>query len=83
MNIERKKEQLEIWNVCICGKVLHSISEGKRGTCATCWFKSLGDETKKALNRVVGMAFKPTTEKEREDAVNEALETLKKEETKK
>jgi hypothetical protein len=79
MSIERKKETIEVWNICECGKLLLSVSEAKRGTCASCWFQTLGEKTKKALNKVVSMAFTPTTEEEREEAIGKALEQLEEE----
>jgi len=58
--------------------VLHSISEGARGTCASCWFKTLSPDIKKSLNRLVASAFNGSTEEQKKAAVADAMERLKK-----
>lgn len=63
-----------------CGRLLHSIVEGERGTCSSCWVKSLSRETKKAMNRVIASAFNGSTQAQKEEAVDDALKQLKTEE---
>lgn len=65
-----------------CDKILHSISEGERGLCSSCWVETLDPETKKSLNRLVSLAFKKSSSKERELAVDDAMRRLKEEEGK-
>lgn len=57
---ERKRETISVWNVCECGRVLHSIAEGKRGKCSSCWVQSMPSDTKAALNKVIAAAFRTT-----------------------
>jgi hypothetical protein len=64
-----------------CNRTLHSISEGERGTCSSCWVKSLRPETKKALNRLIASAFNNSSEKEKDEAVDDAFKKLDEEES--
>lgn len=59
-----------------CNRVLHSIHEGERGLCSSCWVKSLSPETKKAMNRLVASAFNGSTESEKSEAVDDAFKHL-------
>lgn len=74
--MERKKETVEIWNICECGRILHSITEATRGTCAGCWIKSIKPETRSALNRLIGSAFNGSTGKQLDKAVDDAFNAL-------
>lgn len=60
-----------------CGKVLHSIREGESGLCAACAFKAMPDDTKRAMNRLLSLAFKPATDAEKDAAVKDAMEKVK------
>lgn len=73
LNIPREKRSVELWNVCECGEVLHSISEGERGTCSLCWVKSLTPERRKAMNNLLASAFNGSTDAQKEVAVEEAF----------
>lgn len=53
-----------------CGKTLHSIAEGERGTCASCWVKTMPADTRKAMNRLIAAAFRPTTDAEKDAVVD-------------
>ena len=72
----REKRTIEIWDHCECGRTLHSIAEGKRGKCSSCWFKAMPTDTQDALNRVIASAFKPTSEDERGRLVDDAMAKL-------
>lgn len=63
-----------------CGRVLHSIAEGERGTCSSCWFKAMPPDTKKAMDRLVASAFNGATEEQKNMAVDEAMNKLKRDE---
>lgn len=81
-SIERKKETIEVWNICECGAVLHSLAEGTRGTCSHCWFKSMPPDTKAAMNRLISSAFqkeKPTG-KEIVNLIDDAISKLNRDE---
>jgi hypothetical protein len=60
-----------------CGRVLHSISEGERGLCSSCWVAQLKPDTKKALNRLIASAFNGSGEAERGEAASDALSKLR------
>lgn len=80
--IERKKETIEVWNVCECGRTLHSMHEGKRGQCASCWMKTMPSDTKTAMNKLISAAFrkeKPTAS-ERDALIDDAMAKLKRDE---
>lgn len=62
-----------------CNKVLHSIAEGERGTCATCRFRQMKPETKAALNRVIAAAFDGSNEPRRNAAIDDAVKKLREE----
>lgn len=72
----REKKTIEVWNICECGEVLHSIIEGTRGKCGGCWLKDMPKVTKAAMNRLIAAAFKPTTDDEKAKLVEEALDKL-------
>lgn len=80
MTIERKKEAIEVWNVCECGRVLHSMHEGKRGQCSSCWIKSMPSDTKKALSNLIGAAFRTTSDQEKDQLIDVAMEKLDRDE---
>lgn len=73
---ERTQRTVTVWDRCECGRVLHSITEGQRGTCGTCWFKSMPSDTKAVLNKMIAAAFKPTSEDEKGRLVDEAMKKL-------
>lgn len=60
-----------------CGRVLHSIKEGESGLCASCWVKAMPPDTRTAMNRLIAAAFKPTTDAEKDAAVDDALAKLR------
>jgi hypothetical protein len=74
---ERTKRTIEVWDRCECGRVLHSISEGERGTCATCWFKAMPQSTKTALNRLIACAFDGSPGGQKDTAIQAAFAALK------
>jgi hypothetical protein len=59
-----------------CNRVLHSIHEGERGICSSCWYKRIPDDTKKSLNKLVASAFNGSTDEQRDAAVEEAIGKL-------
>lgn len=63
-----------------CGRVLHSISEGERGLCSSCWVKGLKPETMKSLNRLIASAFNGASDAEKDAAVDDAFKQLGQEE---
>jgi len=75
---ERKKETIEVWNVCECGRTLHSMHEGKRGQCASCWVKAMPADTKSAINRLFVAAFREDepTDEEKDDLIEDAMSKL-------
>lgn len=77
--MERIKETIEIYNICTCGKTLHSINEGKRGLCSSCWFKTLGDTTKTAFKNLISATFKSITDEEKQKLVNNAFKAIQNE----
>jgi len=60
-----------------CGRTLHSISEGERGLCASCWVKGLKPETRAAMNRLIRAAFDGSDEIEKGSVVKDAIERLR------
>jgi DNA-directed RNA polymerase subunit RPC12/RpoP len=67
---------ITIHDVCTtdgCGRTLHSISEGERGRCGSCWFKSLSAEDRKSMNRLIASAFNGSSNAEKEAAVDDAV----------
>ena len=60
-----------------CSRVLLSILEGERGTCSSCWYKTLSADMKKSLNRLVASAFNGATEAEKGAAVDDAFKKLR------
>ena len=60
-----------------CNRVLYTISEGVRGVCASCWFKQMPTDTKQAMNKPLASAFNGSTEEQRGDAVQDAMDKLK------
>lgn len=65
-----------------CNKTLHSIVEGERGVCASCWFRKLPDATQKAMKSVISLAFKSgTTEQEKQLAVEDLNKRLNNEQS--
>lgn len=80
--IERKKGTIEVWNVCECGRILHSMHEGKRGQCASCWMKTMPSDTKTALNKLIGAAFRKDkpTDGEKDQLIDDAISKLDRDE---
>ena len=78
LDIPREKRTVELWNLCTCGQVLHSISEGERGTCSSCWFKSLSPEKHKAMKGLIASAFNGATDAQKDAAVDEAFKQFRK-----
>lgn len=76
----RSKKTIEIWDRCECGKVLHSILEGTRGTCSSCWYAAMPSDTKKSLDKLISAAFRPSTESERDGLVDDSMAKLKRDE---
>jgi len=85
LNIPREKKTIEVWNVCECGEVLHSMAggevlhsmaEGQRGTCSSCWFKAMPAEKKTAMNRLIASAFNGSSDAEKDKAVDEAFRVM-------
>lgn len=74
LNIPREKQSVELWNVCTCGAILHSISEGKRGTCSSCWIRDMDPSKKAAMNKVIAAAFNGSTNAEKDAAVDGVLQ---------
>lgn len=77
-DMPREQETIEVWNVCECGRILHSIAEGKRGTCSGCWVNSMPSDTKTALNKLIGAAFrndKPSDD-EKDELIDDAMAKL-------
>lgn len=59
-----------------CNRTLHSISEGERGLCASCWVKGMKPEAKQALNKLIASAFNGSSEEQRGKCVDEAMKHL-------
>ena len=76
LKIERTRHLVEIWNICECGRVLHSVSEATRGTCASCWIAAMKPSTKKALNTLIASAFNGSTDAQKSRAVDDAFDAL-------
>ena len=76
LKIERKQTTTSVWNICTCGRILHSVSEAERGTCASCWIKSMKPTTRNALNRVIASAFNGSSDEQKQQAVNDAFDAL-------
>lgn len=64
-----------------CNRVLHSMSEGERGVCSSCWFREMPQDTKGALNRVIRAAFNGADEAEKGAAVEDAMSKLRRDES--
>lgn len=73
---ERTKRTIEIWDQCECGNVLHSIVEGERGTCGSCWIKAMPADTKLALNKLIAAAFTPMTPEAVSAIIDDAFEKV-------
>lgn len=80
LNVPREKATIEVWNVCACGEILHSLAEAKRGTCSSCWVKTLPADTKQAFNKLLAAAFKPTSEEEKGKLVDDLIEKRRRDE---
>ena len=59
-----------------CARTLHSISEGVRGQCSSCWVRQMDPGTKKAMNRLVASAFNGSSDSEKADAAKDAMNKL-------
>lgn len=73
---ERTKRTIEIWDQCECGNILHSIVEGERWTCGSCWIKAMPADTKRALNKMIAAAFTPMTPEAVSAIIDEAFEKV-------
>ena len=60
-----------------CNRVLHSIAEGERGQCSSCWVKQLPADKRQAMNRLIASAFNGATTAEKEAAVKDAFGKFK------
>ncbi|MCE9560422.1 MAG: hypothetical protein K8U57_00045 [Planctomycetes bacterium] len=60
-----------------CNRVLHSISEGERGLCSSCWFKQLPDDKRKAMNRLLAAAFNGSTDAQKDAAAKDAMDKFR------
>lgn len=78
LNIPREKRTVEVWNVCECGEILHSMSEGERGTCSSCWVKSWTPEKRKAMGTLIASAFNGSTDAQKDAAIDEAFKQTRK-----
>lgn len=73
LNIPREKRTVEVWNVCECGEILHSMNECERGTCSSCWIKTWTPEKKAAMNKLIASAFNGSTDAQKDAAIDEAF----------
>lgn len=60
-----------------CNRTLHTIAEGERGTCSSCWFKTLTPAVKSSMNKLIASAFNGSTEEQKSAAVDEALKRFR------
>lgn len=74
---DRTQRTVTVWDRCECGRLLHSMAEGQRGTCGACWLKTMPADTKAAMNKMIAAAFKPTSEDEKGKLVDDAISKLK------
>lgn len=76
--IERKQETITVWNVCECGEILFSMNEGQRGTCSRCWMDSMSSDTKHAMAKLFGAAFRkvPISDDEKDRLIDDAMKKL-------
>ena len=56
-----------------CSKVLHSMAEGRRGTCGPCHFAVMPEDTKRAMKRLLASAFNGASDDQKDEAVDEAM----------
>jgi hypothetical protein len=56
-----------------CNRVLLGVMEAVRGECSSCWYKRTPPEEKRALGRLVSLAFMPATDAEKDEAVADAM----------
>jgi len=79
---ESKSRTVTIWDRCRtegCNRVLHSIHEGERGLCSSCWFKSKSPGYRKAMNSLLAVAFRPSTDAEKNTAIDNAMAKMREE----
>lgn len=78
MKIERAKTTVEVWNVCECGRILHSLSEAQRGTCSSCWVRTMPADTKRAMNRLIASVFngEAKDDKRARELIDDAMSKL-------
>lgn len=76
MTTARHKKTIEVWDVCECGRVLHSMAEGQRGTCSSCWVKAMPSDTKAAMNKLIASAFNGTARTEGPQLIDDAIAKL-------
>lgn len=75
-NIPRKQKTVQIWNVCKCGRVLHSIREATTGECSGCWMKGMRKDTKSALGKLIRATLEPTSDEEKDNLIEDAMQKL-------
>ena len=83
MSKDNQPRTITVWYRCTregCSRTLHSISEGERGVCSSCWFKSMPADTKQTLNKLIASAFNGASETEKDAAVTDAMGKLKRDE---
>jgi hypothetical protein len=76
----RPQRSILIYDQCTCGRRLFSILEATRGICASCFVKGMPSDTQKALKKMILSALKPTSEAERTQLFQDALEKIKRDE---
>ena len=63
-----------------CSRTLHSLREAENGVCSSCWVKEMPADTKKALNKLIAAAFNGSTIEQKDVAVQDAMDKLKRDE---
>ena len=72
-----QQRTITVWDKCTtegCNRILHSIKEGERGLCSSCWFKTIPPDAKKAMNRLIASAFNGSTAEQKDQAVDDVME---------
>lgn len=78
MATKRTIEVYEVYDVCVkCERLLHSIAEGERGTCSTCWFADLKPGTHKAIKNLIAAAFNGSAESQKDKVVDDAFKAMR------
>lgn len=63
-----------------CGKLLHFVREAEAGQCSACWVKSMPPDKKRALQRLISVAFNGASEAEKHAVVDAAFKQFRSEE---